>query len=67
MRAVLSTYTFLTSVLEGGEWSASRSGRFASVTHRIGNCIDRRGRLEEESQVSKYRIYLKNKSNTVMP
>jgi hypothetical protein len=39
------TPPFSTSVLDGGEWSASRSGRFtfgerAPGTHRIGGCVN---------------------------
>jgi hypothetical protein len=29
-------HAFLTSAVEGGEWSASRFGRFTSGTHWIG-------------------------------
>jgi hypothetical protein len=41
-------HIFLTSALFGGEWSASRPGRFtpsetAPGTHWIGGCVDPRG------------------------
>jgi hypothetical protein len=49
-------HIFLTSALVGGEWSASRPGRFttgerAPGSHCIGGWVDPRaalGRLEEE-------------------
>jgi hypothetical protein len=42
---------FLTSTLDGGEWSTSRHGRFAPRergpgTHRIGGWVDRRAGLD---------------------
>jgi hypothetical protein len=41
----------LTSALDGGEWSASRPGRFtprkrAPGTHGIGGCVDPRAGLD---------------------
>jgi hypothetical protein len=43
--------TSATSALDGGEWSASRAGRFtprerASGTHWIGGCVGRRAVLD---------------------
>jgi hypothetical protein len=44
-------HIFLTSALTGGEWSASRSGRFTPVrapgTHWIGGCVDPRAGLDD--------------------
>jgi hypothetical protein len=44
-------YSFLTSALDGGKWSASRPGRFtarekASGTHRIGGWVGPRAGLD---------------------
>jgi hypothetical protein len=44
-------HIFLTSALAGGEWSASRPGRFtpgerAPDTHYIGGCMDSRAGLD---------------------
>jgi hypothetical protein len=44
-------HVFLTSTLDGGEWSASRPGRFtpgvrAPGTHLIGGCEDPRASLD---------------------
>jgi hypothetical protein len=46
------TYVFLTSALVGGEWSASRPGRFtpgerAPSTHWIGGWVDLRTGLND--------------------
>jgi hypothetical protein len=43
---------WMTSALVGGEWSASRTGRFTSAerapdTHWVGGCVDRRIGLDE--------------------
>jgi hypothetical protein len=38
---------FLTSALAGGEWSASRPGRFTPGTHRIGGWVDPRAGLDD--------------------
>jgi hypothetical protein len=48
-----SSYSFLTSTLEGGEWSASRSGRFtpgerAPGTHCTGGWVGPRAGLDAE-------------------
>jgi hypothetical protein len=32
-------HAFLTSALDGGEWSASRPGRFIPITHWIGGSV----------------------------
>jgi hypothetical protein len=50
-REEVQIQVFLTSVLVGGEWSASRLGRFtpeerAPGTHWIGGWVDLRARLE---------------------
>jgi hypothetical protein len=37
----------LTSVLAGGEWSASRPGLFTPGTHRIGGWVDHRAGLDD--------------------
>jgi hypothetical protein len=37
----------LKSVLVGGEWSASRPGRFTSCTHWIGGWADPRAGLDD--------------------
>jgi hypothetical protein len=43
-------HIFLTSAL-GGEWSASRPGRFDLDTHWIGGLVDRRaGMIDVESK-----------------
>jgi hypothetical protein len=48
----VSTHIFLTSTLAGGNWSASRPGRFttgetAFGTHWIGSWVDPRTGLED--------------------
>jgi hypothetical protein len=48
----VQTHVFLTSVLVGGEWSASRPYRFTSGertlgTHSIGNWVGPRAGLDE--------------------
>jgi hypothetical protein len=48
----VSIHIFLTSALAGGEWSASRTGRFTPVegalgTHWIEGCVDRRAGLDD--------------------
>jgi hypothetical protein len=45
-------HTFLTSALVGGQWSASRPGRFTSGesapgTHSIGGWVDPRAGLDD--------------------
>jgi hypothetical protein len=40
-------HIFLTSPLAGGEWSASRPGRFAPGTHWIGGWVDPRAGLDD--------------------
>jgi hypothetical protein len=40
-------HIFLTSALAGGEWSASRSGRFTPGTHSIGSWVDPRASLDD--------------------
>jgi hypothetical protein len=45
-------HIFLTSALVGGEWSASRPGRFtpaerAPVTHGVGGWVDPRAGLDD--------------------
>jgi hypothetical protein len=48
----VQTHTFLTSAVAGGEWTASRTGRFttrerAPGTHCIGAWVDPRSGLED--------------------
>jgi hypothetical protein len=38
----VQTHIFVTSTLVGGEWSASRPGRFTSGTHWVGGLVDPR-------------------------
>jgi hypothetical protein len=38
-------HIFLTLVLVGGEWSASRPGRFTPSTHWIGGWVDHLGKV----------------------
>jgi hypothetical protein len=38
---------FLDSTLAGGEWSASRSGRFTPAIHWIGGWVDPRAGLDD--------------------
>jgi hypothetical protein len=50
-------HAFLTSALDRGEWSASRSGRFtpgerASVTHWIGGWVDPRAGLDDVERIN---------------
>jgi hypothetical protein len=40
-------HIFLTSALVGGEWSASRPGRFTPGTHFIGGWVDPRAGLDD--------------------
>jgi hypothetical protein len=40
-------HVFLTSALVGGEWSASRPGRFALGTHWIGGWVGPRTGLDD--------------------
>jgi hypothetical protein len=42
-----SSKFFLTSALAGGEWSASRSGRFTPGAHWIGGWVDPRAGLDD--------------------
>jgi hypothetical protein len=39
-------HILLTSALAGGEWSASRPGRFTSRNHWIGGCVGLRSGLD---------------------
>jgi hypothetical protein len=39
-------HIFLTSALAGGEWSASRFGRFNNGTHSLGVCVGPRAGLD---------------------
>jgi len=39
-------HAFLTSALEGGKRSASRTGRFISGTHWMGDCVCSRAGLD---------------------
>jgi hypothetical protein len=39
-------HIFLTSALAGGEWSASRPGRFTPGAHCIGGWVDSRAGLD---------------------
>jgi hypothetical protein len=41
------THLFLTSALAGGEWLASRLGRFTPGTHWIGGWVDLRAGLDD--------------------
>jgi hypothetical protein len=52
MKAYRGVKVFLTSALVGGEWLASRPGRFtpgerAPGTHWIGGCVDPRAGLDD--------------------
>jgi hypothetical protein len=40
-------HIFLTSALVGGEWSASRPGRFTPGTHWIGGWVDPGASLDD--------------------
>jgi hypothetical protein len=40
-------HIFLTSALVGGEWLASRPGRFTPGTHCIGGWVDPRAGLDD--------------------
>jgi hypothetical protein len=40
-------HIFLTSALAGGEWSASRPGRFTPRTHWIGGWVDPTAGLDD--------------------
>jgi hypothetical protein len=40
-------HIFLTSVIVGGEWSASRPGRFTPGTRWIGGCVGPRAGLDD--------------------
>jgi hypothetical protein len=44
-------HIFLTSVLVGGEWSASRPGRFTPGTHCIGGLVDPRAGLDDMEKI----------------
>jgi hypothetical protein len=51
-RVDVQIHIFLTSVLAGGEWSASGTGRFTPrekvlSTHRIGSWVDARAGLND--------------------
>jgi hypothetical protein len=39
-------HAFFTSALDGGEWSASRPGRFTAGTNLLGSCVDPRAGLD---------------------
>jgi hypothetical protein len=59
-------HIFLTSALAGGEWSASRPGRFtprerAHSTHWIGGWVDSRAGLDD---VEKRKVLLYRYSNS---
>jgi hypothetical protein len=43
----VQTRVFLTSALLGGEWSASRPGRFTPGTHWIGGWVGPRADLDD--------------------
>jgi hypothetical protein len=43
-----NSYSFLTSALEGGEWSASRPGERAPSTHCTGGWVGPRAGLDAE-------------------
>jgi hypothetical protein len=43
----VQNYIFLTSALAGGEWSASRPGRFTTATHWIGGRVDHRASVDD--------------------
>jgi hypothetical protein len=50
-----SSYSFMTSALEGGEWPVSRPGRglppgMDSVTHWTGVCVGLRAGLDTEAR-----------------
>jgi hypothetical protein len=44
-------YIFLTSALAGGEWSASRPGRFTFGTHWIGGWVEPRVGLDDVDKI----------------
>jgi hypothetical protein len=46
MKAYRRVDIFLSSALDGSEWSASRSGRFTPGTHWIGDWVAPRARLD---------------------
>jgi hypothetical protein len=43
-----SSYSFLTSALDGGEWSASCPGERTPGTHWTGGCVGPRAGLDTE-------------------
>jgi hypothetical protein len=43
----ISIHVFMTSALVGGEWSASRPGRFTIGTHWIGGYVSPRTSLDD--------------------
>jgi hypothetical protein len=52
----VDVYSFLTSALAGGEWSASHHGRFtpgerAPGPHWIGDCVNPRACLDMEKKI----------------
>jgi hypothetical protein len=49
-------HIFLTSVLVGGEWSASRTGHFTPCTHWIGGWVSQSGQNGEEKILDPTRI-----------
>jgi hypothetical protein len=55
---------FLTSTLDGGEWSASRPGRFTPGTHWIGGRVDPRVGLDI---VEKRKIFRCQESKSGLP
>jgi len=64
----LSLDTFLTSALDGGEWSAFRSGRFTSGerapnTHCIEGCVGHRTGLEYDAKIPWYQMKYANDIN----
>jgi hypothetical protein len=57
----------LTSALVGGEWSASRPGRFTPGTHSIGGCVGPRAhtKFNEDPTVGSY-IRGENRTTSVV-
>jgi hypothetical protein len=51
-------HVFLTSALVGGEWSASRTGRFTPGTHWIGDWVGFRTGLDNVENRDIYRDIL---------
>jgi hypothetical protein len=53
-RVKVYLHAFLTSALDGGEWSASRSGPFTPGTHWIGGWMDPRAEHGSEEKNSQH-------------